>query len=139
LERKLTKISTILFPKSVYDFDNLEAEIKRLKIKEIVPELPIKKRQLSDLISKCKIQLSSDLKPFFDLYLRSLSAKEEDPIKKIKLETKLEVYEEILSTKVNESDLIQSKKLQLEVNDLQEHLDNLQFSESELQIQILPK
>ncbi|RIB10928.1 hypothetical protein C2G38_2204810 [Gigaspora rosea] len=125
--QQLQQLSDLLFPSKPYDFPVLKQEIARLKYQELAPRVRNEKIKFEELTTNLKTK-TGGLEDIVDLLLdaQKKAIKNNDQ----SIQGELTAYKNILERKnltKDELQILLSK--QTELNQLEEHLANLQINE----------
>jgi hypothetical protein len=114
------------------DFEKLKEEIKRLKLKDLIPYYEEKKNKFEELVNGAKSKVGQDLAPIFELFLKTNKQILEHGKKK----SENHFYQGSLKGKLETCQTLLQSKLSAE--DLQDILDNQsKFFKSETKIESL--
>src|SRR5437660_6223749 len=107
---KLKGLSFVIFPNNPYNFTELKAEITKMKIQELAPQLRNEKTKLEQLITDAKNKVEANFTVIIDqlLELQQQIIKKEknsDPLTQAKLEGQLTAYQNILQTKLTQEEI----------------------------------
>ncbi|KAF0411921.1 Jacalin-related lectin [Gigaspora margarita] len=125
--QQLKQLSDLLFPSKPYDFPVLKQEIVRLKYQELAPRVRDEKNKFGELTTNLKTKTGGS-EDIVDWLLRAQKEviKNNDQL----IQGELNAYKKILESKnltKDELQILLSK--QVELNQLEEHLANLQINE----------
>lgn len=129
LKQQINQVTKIISPQEELNFATLQQEITRLKTQDLTPRLRTKQNQLNEISNGAKNQLSSDLKPIFDLYLVACQQEESDLN-----QGQIQAYQATLQTKLSTKIIQQIKQLQREVIQLEQQLANLRLVNNNRQV-----
>ncbi len=131
LEQQIQDLNELIFPNDPYNFTELKAEINRLKLQELAPQIRKEKLELEQLITNAKNKVEANFTGIIDLLFKTqkqMNEKEKanDPLIQAKLEGELTAYQKILQTKLTQEELKAILVKQTELFHLEKHLDSLQ-------------
>ncbi|CAJ0637779.1 9522_t:CDS:2 [Entrophospora sp. SA101] len=122
-QKSLEKINSILFPDLPDNPSNLETEITRLKITDLIIQIPNKKNELEKAVNNTKNKLNKAekylLEKLLQEHLKSLSTENSNS-------EELTELKEILTEKLNKVEIETILVKQKELRELEKHLKNLQ-------------
>ncbi len=124
---QLQELSVLLFPNNPYDFAKLKAEIKKLKTQELAPQVRTKRTGLEQLITTAKTK-AGGLGKIVDLLLETQKqlAQATETSQRDKLGGKIEAYQSTLEDSLTQKELQTLLNKQVELFQLEKHLENLQ-------------
>ncbi|RHZ36051.1 hypothetical protein [endosymbiont GvMRE of Glomus versiforme] len=139
-KEKIKRAFSILFPNQHYNFQSLQNEIKRLKIKELAPQVQKEKEQLKQLTNNLKSNLGSAGKYLLEKLLKKQERvlqnndNESAKLKELKqtLNEELNNNQEILQTLLNKQ--VELHQLEKQLESLQQNQEAINCQEQQAQI-----
>ncbi|RIB11791.1 hypothetical protein C2G38_77252 [Gigaspora rosea] len=124
--QQLQQLSDLLFPNKLYKFPDLKQEITRLKYQELAPQIRNEKIKFEKLTTNMKAK-AGDSEDVVDLLLdiQKQAIKSNDQL----IQGQLIAYQKILKNKLTKDELQMLLSKHTELNQLEEHLANLQINE----------
>ncbi|CAG8575006.1 18244_t:CDS:2 [Gigaspora margarita] len=124
--QQLQQLSDLLFPNKPYKFPVLKQEITRLKYQELAPQVRNEKIKFEKLTTNMKVK-AGDSEKIVDLLLNTQkqAIKSNDQL----IQGQLIAYKSVLESKLTKNELQILLSMHAKLNQLEEHLANLQINE----------